>query len=139
MVTPASSPRKVVGLAGRGFQSPEADSAEGGSINNKENALASFSEATTASCSEASATRRETNGDGSSTEMTPAPPGAAAGNSTSASFLTASFTPYSSFTPLSVKISRFAAQMAGAAGSGSGIPEVETTSSAKRQLNMEVQ
>ena len=128
-----------MGLAGRGFQSPEADSAEGGSINNKENALASFSEATTASCSEASATRRETNGDGSSTEMTPAPPGAAAGNSTSASFLTASFTPYSSFTPLSVKISRFAAQMAGAAGSGSGIPEVETTSSAKRQLNMEVQ
>lgn len=127
MVTPASSPRKVTGMAGRGFLSPEAGVMQSRSmINDKENTTAaSFSAATTASCSVVGSAARRGEGE----EMTPA---------SSSSFLTASFTPYSSFTPLSVKISRFAAQMAGAAGSGSGIPEVEsTTSGAKRQLDME--
>lgn len=136
MVTPASSPRKVAGMAGRGFQSPEAGVMQDRSMNNdKENTTAaSFSAATTASCSVVgSAARRGEGG-----EMTPASSSDVAGGNGNASFLTASFTPYSSFTPLSVKISRFAAQMAGAAGSGSGIPEVEsTTSGAKRQLDME--
>ena len=102
MVTPASSPRKLVGPA-RGYQSPARES--------DDQSAATFSKASTASCSIPSTSAKHSGpGEGSSSvEMTPANQ---SGGAVNASVAPAGFT-RTCFTPLSVKISRFAAQMQG--------------------------